>query len=40
MIYTHVAKEDLMRISNPLDATVKGLKNYSYPDKKVTISGK
>ena len=38
MIYTHVAQEDLMRISNPLDATVEGVLGSANRDKKATIS--
>lgn len=40
MIYTHVAQEQLMQISNPLDATVKGLIKNNNRDKKFTLSGK
>ncbi|GGH45480.1 integrase [Mangrovimonas yunxiaonensis] len=38
MIYTHVAQEDLMRISNPLDVVVKDIMDGVGRDKKVTIS--
>lgn len=38
MIYTHVAKKDLMRISSPLDVAVEQLSKADKRDKKVLIS--
>lgn len=40
MIYTHVAQEHLMEISNPLDLTIRGLKANANSDQKVSISRK
>ncbi|MFD2552536.1 tyrosine-type recombinase/integrase [Bizionia sediminis] len=38
MVYTHVAKSQLMRISNPLDVTVNAIRSTKKDAKKVTIS--
>ncbi len=40
MIYTHVAKKDLMNIRSPLDVTVDQLNGTAHSNKKVLISGK
>lgn len=38
MIYTHVAKKDLMRIENPLDVTIKELTKSGKGEQKVLLS--
>jgi len=40
MIYTHVAKKDLLEIESPLDKIVKELMDSDKNDKKLTLSGK
>lgn len=40
MIYTHVAKKDIMQIRNPLDVTVASISESVKSDKKVIISRK
>lgn len=40
MVYTHVAKKDIMQIPNPLDVAIKGYMESDKSNKKVLLSGK